>query len=348
MKFSKVIKAIVFVLIFLVGFSAVQTIFEVGDERSSQRIKGFFEERENSLDAVFLGSSASYAFWSAPIAFAEHGITVYPLATSSQPTFAAKFLIEDARKTQPDAVYIINISNIQEKDDKHLQKLLVDYPLTFNKLLMTDYLCDFFELGFSERMEFYLPIIRFHGRWTELKESDFYLEKDEYKCGNFYDTFLNLSGDIMDFEYDFETENGLAQKVIDGLNDLMDYCEKENVKVLFFVSPQAITEKRMGRQNVMIEMLEERGFDVLDLRKCVNEIGLDFETDYYNNNHTNIHGSIKTTDYISRYLIEKYGLEDKRGLQEYSDWAEASTKYYEAVSEYLWPGDYEYLNSLKQ
>jgi len=347
MKTKKIIKGIVFVLIFLICFSAVQTVLEYVDERDSNRIIGFFEERENSLDAVFLGSSATYAFWCAPTAFAEHGITVYTYSTASQPLYAAKFLIADAMKTQPDAVYIVNISNVSENYEQHLQKLLIDYPASVNKFLMTDYLCDMYGLSLSERMEYYFPIIRFHGRWNELTEKDFFPEKDEYKCANVYKTFLATAADVGKYKYDFTTRTDLTEKVTKGLNDLLDYCEEKNVKVLFYVSPQLTSKSRTAFQNTMIETVEKRGFDVLDLRKHVKYIGLDTKTDYYNKNHTNIHGSIKVTDYISRYLIDNYGFEDKRGQEEYSDWTEAAEKYYKKISKYLDKEDYEYLKTVK-
>lgn len=351
MKANKIIKVIVFLLIFLVGFSSVQTVLEEGEERSSQRVIGFFEERENSLDAVFLGSSATYAFWSAPIAFAEHGITVFPFSTSSQPTFASKYIIDDALKTQPDAVFIINISTLNNEVGKHFQKLLVDYPTTVNKLLMTDYICDLYDISLSDRMEYYFPIIRFHGRWNELKARDFSLPESEYKCGNLYKGFLSHeieeSDLIFDLNFDFEIRSELPESEVKGLTELMDYCEENNVKALFYISPQAAVPDRMGAQNTMIDMLEERGFNVLDLRRYVKDMGLDYETDFYNSGHTNIHGSIKVTDFISRYLIDNYGLKDKRGMEEYSDWTAAAAGYYEAASEYLLPEDYEYLKSLK-
>lgn len=347
MKIKKIIKGIAFVLIFLICFSAVTTVLEYVSERDSERITGFFEERENSLDAVFLGSSATYAFWCAPIAFAEYGITVYTYSTASQPLYAAKFLIDDALKTQPDALYIVNISNVSENYEQHLQKLLIDYPFSINKLLMTDYLCDMYGLSLSERMEYYFPIIRFHGRWNELTETDFFPEKNEYKCANYYKTFLTSAVDVGSFKYDFEAVKELTETVEKGLNDLLDYCEEKNANVLFYVSPQVVSKSRAAQQNTMIDIVEKRGFDVLDLRECVDEIALNTKKDYYNKNHTNLHGSIKVTDYIARYLIENYGFEDKRGQEEYSDWTEAASKYYEKISKYLNKTDREYLKSMK-
>ncbi len=347
MKIKKIIKGIAFVLIFLVCFSAVQTVLEYVEIRDSNRIGGLFEERENSLDAVFLGSSATYTFWGPPLAFAEYGITVHSFSSSWQTIYATKFMIDDALKTQPDALYIINISKFYNNYDQHLQRLLIDYPVTLNKYLMTAYLCDMYDMSLSESMEYFFPIIRFHGRWNVLTKDDFFPEKDPYKNGSAFKSFLKKTEDVGKLKYNFDTRAELSETEEKGIKDLLDYCEKKNVKVLFLVNPQVLSKGRLAEQNTVLEMVEERGFDILDLRKHVDEIGLDPQIDYYNKSHTNIHGSIKVTDYISRYLIENYGFEDKRGQEEYSDWTEASSNYYEKISKYLNKEDYKYLKSIK-
>ncbi|MBQ8504479.1 MAG: hypothetical protein IJ491_09440 [Clostridia bacterium] len=341
---KRIFKGIAFVLIFAVSFFGVQGVLAGdADTRDYKRINGFFEEKEGSLDAVFLGSSATYSFWSAPMAWAEYGISVYPFSNSAQPLFAAEFMIEDARKTQPDALFIINITHLLRQYDTYLHKLLNNYPLTLNKLRMTDYLCDVAGISFSQRMEYYLPIIRYHDRWNELSLGDFYEPEDEYKTGNSYNSFLTGKADVDELNTNFSSYEELGQENEQSFIRLMDYCERENVKVLFVVVPQGADDERAGKQNTMIKMLEERNFDVLDLRRHIEEIGLDGKTDYYNARHTNLHGSIKFTDYLSRYLIENYGFEDKRGNDTYSDWDEASEKYYSLISGYITQEDSDYI-----
>ena len=128
MKFLKsIFKCAVFALIFILLFICTQGLL-VGDSdtRDSKRIAGFFELPDNSLDAVFLGSSATYTFWNAPVAWSEYGLAIYPLSNSAQPSFAAKYLIEDAKKRHPDALFIINVSHILRDYEQYLDKLLIN------------------------------------------------------------------------------------------------------------------------------------------------------------------------------------------------------------------------------
>lgn len=346
MKKSGALKLIAFILIFLLMFIGVQEVL-VGDsdKRDEQRIAGFFDLPEDSLDAVFLGSSATYSFWNAPVAWSEYGLAIYPLSNSAQPSFAAKYLIEDARKLHPDALFIINVSHILKRYEQYLDKLLINYPFSLNKLEMANYLYDQAGFSLAKKIEMFFPILRYHERWSEITLADFYVKSGEYMGGSRYDVFLNQSKDVSDFNPDFSLRTTLEELVVQGMNDLMDYCEQENIKALFIIMPQAVGSERIANQNTVAEMIESRGLDLLDLRKHTDEIGLDLTTDYYNERHTNLHGSLKVTDYLARYFIENYGFEDKRGEPAYQNWQTAADKYTALIKPYLFDSDYKYLSN---
>ncbi len=343
---KKIFKCTVFALILILMFTTVQWVL-VGDsdKRDRNRIAGFFDLPKNSLDAVFLGSSATYAFWNAPAAWSEYGLAIYPLSNSAQPSFAAKYLIEDARKLHPDALFIINVSHILKRYEQYLDKLLINYPFSINKIKMANYLYDQAGFSLAKKIEMFFPIIRYHERWDEITLSDFYIKSDEYMGGSHYNVFLNQSKDVSNFNPDFSLRTTLEEFVIQGMNDIMDYCEEEKIKALFIIMPQAVGADRIANQNTIAEMIEERGLDFLDLRKHMDEIGLDLKKDYYNERHTNLHGSLKVTDYLTKYFIENYGFEDKRGQEEYKNWQTATDKYMTLVKPYLFESDFKYLSN---
>lgn len=349
MKIKKVIKAIAFILIFSVCFFSVQALLSGdADTRDYNRIKGFFQQREGSLDAVFLGSSATYAFWTPMFAYGEYGITVYPLSTARQMLLSAKYLIDDARKDHPDALYIVNLVSV-ETSNLFTHRMLDGYPTTINKLKMIDYISDVGGYSLSERMEFYFPILRFHDRWTELVASDFETSTALYKGANYYNSFLSSATAVSDSLWHYDERVEVPKELESCLHDLLDYCEEENVKVLFVITPQGLKDaEKRGQQNTLMDIVKDRGFDVLDVTAVTDEIGLDRNTDYYDRYHTNIHGSLKVTDYISRYLVENYGFEDKRGDESYSDWAEDTAKYYELISDKLTDEDFALLPSIQK
>ena len=338
MKWKNLIKSTIFLIIFAITFSSVSSILT----RSYNNVEhhwmtGIYEEPENTLDAVYLGSSNCFAFWNQNIAWEEYGIAVTPYTCSSQPLLAAEYLIKEARKTQPDAVYIVNINTLDSKVSDAVMHLLLDnMPFSKNKIEMTEYLCDLAELTPTERLEFYFPIIRFHTNWSEIRADTFSNRLREIKGGNnylwYFERINNISANI-------KSANGtceLSKTLKNSIESLLDYCENENVKVVFVAVPRAERSKiAVKRINTVSNIISERGFTVLDLREKYNKIGLDFTNDYYNDTHTNIHGSIKFTYYISEYLVKTYGLKNKRNDKAYSSWENSYNKYYEYIKPYV-------------
>jgi hypothetical protein len=67
-------------------------------------------------------------------------------------------------------------------------------------------------------------------------------------------------------------------------------------------------------QNTLIDKFEARGYGVIDARDKLEEMDIDLSQDYYDDVHTNIHGSAKYTTYVTEELIRKHSLaEQKKG-----------------------------------
>lgn len=331
-----------FLIITYVIYARISLIFCFQtDERNYQWIAGFSEEKADSLDAVFIGSSATYAFWTAPVAFENYGITVRPFCCNSQPFAASKYLIADARKKHPDALYIVPINTLNANyDNPSTLHYLLDYlPFSINKLKLTWKLADLGDYSYEDRLEFYVPLIRYHSDWQNLTADNFNFSFEPYKGGATYSTFLYERNDINKKYERSEEIKPLNDTNYEIITDLLDYCEKENVRVLFVTMPRAGAKDEIEEYNAAEEFIASRGFPVLDMMHEPEAFGLDLSVDYYNGKHTNIHGSIKVTNYISEYLVDNYGFTDKSNSEGYDDWTKAMDSYHELINPYLTPED---------
>lgn len=330
--FKKIIKIVAGIMVFVFIFNCVQNILVGGtDARTTRRINGYYENEKGTIDAVYLGSSATYAFFIAPYVWHEYGITVYPYCSPAQPVQATKFLLEEARKTQPDALYIINLSTIRsDVTEERIYTLFNEMPFSLNKIKAIDYVGDCYEYDLTKKMQTLFPIIKYHSRWSDLETGDFTTSIDQYKSGNDYRLFLKVKKNTGSIGIvDENIFYPLPENIEPAMVDLLDYCEEEKLNVLFVTAPQPEEDEvRVGQLNTLTKMVKDRGFKLFDMRANYEEIDLNFKTDFYNAGHTNMHGALKTSRYISEYLIENYGFEDKRGNTEYSDWDVAFCKYY--------------------
>lgn len=343
MKFRKtkiLIKVTAFLLMFSFVFSIVQNLLVSRSSIDMQFIPPFYEEREDSLDAVYIGSSNCYAFWNSAFAFKNYGICVYPYSSNGQPFYAAEYLIKEAGKTQKDAVYVVNINTVFDDTVPfdHFHNLINVMPNSLNKLQMINHLRYMGGYSLEDSWEYYFPIVRFHSRWNEVNSDDLKTQLSKLKGATATPLYLKNVVDVTKQYVTSDKIGELPEKVIESTNSLLDYCDKEKIKVVFVTVPQAVNEKaRIERYNALNKLIEDRGYDVLYLQDKIDEMGINLEVDYYNGEHTNIHGSIKFTNYLSEYLIEKYGFKDKRGDKDYKDWQTALEEYQEISKRRIMP-----------
>ena len=352
-KIKTVIRALAFVVAFAVLFGAVSNVLVCpNDKRIYQWVPQFYENEKNSLDAVYVGSSTAYAFWSPALAWKRDGIAVWNYTSPRQPLDAAKYIIEDCRKTQKDALYIVNINRVDSSLSKTALHYLLDYmPFSLTKLKLTHSLCGKMGLSLEKRVQYYFPLELYHSRWSELSAADFSYKADGTMGSAKYYSFLNKSlnvgelGTLGDGESESaadENEETVKSGGLGVLGELLDYCEKNKVKVLFTINPQLekAAERRAGLEKAK-QLITERGFEYVDFWENSEETGVEIPQDFYNDLHTNIHGAIKMTNILSDYLIKHYNFENKRGKKGYESWDKSVEIYGDVIAPYVLPFETE-------
>lgn len=315
-----------------------------------QWINGIYEERKDSVDAVYVGSSSVYEFFMPACAWQNYGISVYTYACSGAPLDMAEYMIKEARKTQPDSVYIIgvNVTPLSRKQEGYetyslgpMHYLMDPIDLSKNKIDMFEKCIDQGGYSFGEALEFLFPLLRYHARWTELGST--YFDKTNVGPKSWYKSsgFFTISEDLTNQYRSTSRLGELPESLQASMESLLSYLDAENIQALFVVSPQARNnEDIIAQYNTICAMAESRGYPALDMNECQAGMHLDPARDFSMYVHTNVHGATKFTNYISEYLVENYGFSDKRGDSLYADWEEAAREYNASVAPYVL--DYEW------
>ena len=243
-------------------------------------------------------------------------------------------------------IWIVNLNSFQTTlvSDVSVHWTTNYLPFSVEKIKLINKLSKAAGYTGLDQLQFYFPIIRFHSSWKELTTSRFTRKIDGMKHSLTFTKYLNDSVNLAKDFYITEEEAGItaAQKQI--LNELLDFCDENDLNVLFVSVPFALgKDHKFNKQlNYMGKLIQERGYPYLSLTKTVNEMGILPETDFYNNKHTNVHGSLKITEYMSRYLISQYGFTDKRGLPGWESWDKAAELYNDYISPYTLPFEREH------
>lgn len=326
----------------LLNWMAVVTVSGGTEDYSSidyKAVKSFYNEKNDSLDGVFIGSSAVYRFWNAPMAYEDYGMCVYGLATNVQPIPMAKGLLMEAAERQGRLKFAVieirNISKYSGSFEVTNAKSVTDAMplLSANRLdAINSYIdyCEALEAPVDKTPgDYYLPMFREKGSWLKDFSIDRVRESCNYDNGVFKGFRPSFSVTAQeDAQNDLHEEKLLEckQVLLDELLQAADECEFD---VIFVAAPITDFPYRVGIVNSACKYLQERGATVLNFndKALRDELKLDFATDFYDGRHVNVGGAEKYTKYMSRYLADRYDLPDHRGQEGYESWDEALEKY---------------------
>ena len=334
MKWKKMIRIPAFILVVLAVLLCAQQVFKIPDYSIHSRERGFKQEKKNTLDAVYIGASHVFSFYEPPLAWNDYGIAVFDYAIPSMTLAAVEYRIRETYRTQPDALYIINLNIFKPK--KANQQILhrnIDYmPWSLNKLKMMRTLFRKAGVWGIKRAEYFMPIIRFHSAWSELKSDNYDHPVNGLKGAYTYGPYLQFMTD-MTGQFPFTQERGeLDSEQEEALEHILSYCDEKELRVLFVMVPQKLDEEFLAQVNTLEDIVTQRGYDCLDLRNRMDEMQIDPARDFHDENHLNVHGAIKFTDYLVRYLQETYGFEDKRQKPGWESWDSSVALYMDVIA----------------
>lgn len=181
-------------------------------------------------------------------------------------------------------------------------------------------------------MSYYIPFLKYHSNWEKGLEC---LKSAKQEIETWQDptnlAILGVEGRTrmqpMKNVYsvkNYNVESEMYEKSGKHLEELLEYCKKENIENLVFTNmPRYYNDKMLPqreRLNKAKKIINEYGYRCIDLDDYVEEIGLDPETDFYNPNHLNIYGQTKTTRYLMDLIKEDYDVNDKHNESDKERW----------------------------
>ena len=332
MKIKEVLRVAIFLLIGIACFSAASRVFCYDDPLDSEHVWGeYYEQPAGTIDGVYFGTSITQRGWISPYAYKKDGLTIYNLATASQPIVLTKYLMEEAQKTQDIKLFVIDIRDASKSSDvikdaaiRRVTDTVKDSP---NRVRMVRGALDFASRGENtidtKDLSYFIKIMKYHGRWNGhmMGESE---GVTYYKGFAFFEpTEFRIR--TVDDNGSTEDTLEMAEETEEVITDLLDYCDTLDAQVLFVAAPLVETLEEQSRVNAAQKMIEERGYTVLNFfhQDMRDIIGVDYDTFFYNDSHMNYFGATSYTDYVSSYIREHYDLPDRREDPGCSSWDES-------------------------
>ncbi len=284
-------------------------------------IKGYYHEKKNSLDILFIGSSSVYRTVSPMIIWEEEGITSYDYSIPAARIYMSYYFVEDALRTQKPKVIFLDISTAYYKveETEPERRKGFDY-MKFSKTkidIMKDkqYTRDF---DFLDKVSMVFPIFRYKDRITS-PNVDYYLnDYHSITKGYVFGDGFNPQKDNFKYMEPNNRKVEMSKLNEEYLLKIRDLCDKNNIDIVFVGFPNSWSWNKASSDH-MTKFCEKHKIPYIELN--TPETGLDWTIDTMDRgNHVNVFGAEKETKYIINYINDNYKFKSHKKEKEYSQW----------------------------
>lgn len=299
-----ILKLVIFIMLFLTSFVVASKILVRKGNGYGSDVITFYHEKKNSLDLIFFGSSHSYATFIPSIIKEETNLNSYNFATQQQPLWISYHYMLETLKYQKPKYFVLEVLMTSVDDnymDEGVNRDAIDkMRFSTNKINVINESVE----NKSDRLSYYLNIIKYHSRWNELGKLDILSLLPNYHLKNNGYTYLP-KGDVKVEKNNiknYKEAKKLSKKNMKYLNKIIDLAKENNIELILVKSPVEITEEKQIYYNEVEKIAKDNNLNYINYNYLYDEINLDFENDFFDRGHLDGDGAVKVSRHFAYYL----------------------------------------------
>lgn len=300
----------------------------MGDIIEGALIAEYYKET-TTHDVIFIGDCEVYENFSPVTLWEEYGITSYIRGSAQQLIWQSYYLLEETLKYEKPEIVVFNVLAMKydEPQKEAYNRMTLDgmkWSASKVKSIKASMTKD------ENFIEYVIPLLRYHSRWSELTKEDFrYLfHKDKVSHNGYY-----MRVDVKPagtFPKDKKLGNyQFGENAYEYLDKITKLCNDHDIQLILIKAPSIYPSWYEQWDEQMVEYAQENQIRYINFLNLTEDVGLDFQTDTYDGGlHLNLSGAEKLSKYFGRILKEEYGLSDHHNDSELVKvWEEKSDFY---------------------
>ena len=300
----------------------------MGDIIEGALIAEYYKET-TTHDVIFIGDCEVYENFSPVTLWEEYGITSYIRGSAQQLIWQSYYLLEETLKYEKPEIVVFNVLAMKydEPQKEAYNRMTLDgmkWSASKVKSIKASMTED------ENFIEYVIPLLRYHSRWSELTKEDFrYLfHKDKVSHNGYY-----MRVDVKPagtFPKDKKLGNyQFGENAYEYLDKITKLCNDHDIQLILIKAPSIYPSWYEQWDEQMVEYAQENQIRYINFLNLTEDVGLDFQTDTYDGGlHLNLSGAEKLSKYFGRILKEEYGLSDHHNDSELVKvWEEKSDFY---------------------
>lgn len=330
--FKSVIKGTAFILIFVLLFFYIQDIFELKGSCYG-KYTCYENQEEESINVFYFGNSRCNRAINPMVIDEIAGTVSFNYGIQGLRAKHVYFRYLDALRNQAPKLVVLETSTFlpskEANEESYQQRTVLPLPTSLFKFETA------WELGsdFKERMQLFLPFLRFHARYRDIAAVDYIYIRDinpdfAYENQSSEETMMESRGympypkdkklkddgnNYFGQSYSGITEIGVPDPECDEYFRKTVELAKQNGSQVLLLSIPSLEENATAVNTVPItNYLKELYKDdpdvkILDLNLVLSDVGLNYDN-YHNAGHVNRSGAQLISEYVGNYVKENYDI----------------------------------------
>lgn len=339
-RIGNIIRCVVFLTILVLSLYGINKVLETKTTMrnniytTTTTYNQFYKMQENTIDALFFGSSvAANAFIPQEI-YNQYQIRTYNLATEQQSVFLSYYWLKEALRFQSPKVVILDTRFLFDihpetpiNTNEGLTRNCLD-PMKWSKVKMeaVSELCKL-DPAHSE-LSFYLTNIRFHDRWKAIQDHDMLfsdLQHNELKGYAPIKWYGPQEYTTFDHSGDYKKRVEPKPVMVTYLDKMVQLCKDHDIQLVLLSLPG--NKMSDGYDNTLTDYAKTRSIDYYNLceTSLYQAIGAVLPKESVIE-HGNLWGAMKISQFIGKMLAETYHVTGNVDEQ-----YESTKEYYEQI-----------------
>lgn len=335
-KLLFLLRMAVFAVLLTVVLSYVLYVLVPKDDYGICSITNLYQQQENAVDVLVLGTSLAYAGVNTNVLWQEYGISAYNLCGAEQPYWISYHYLREALKTQRPRVILVDAkASTYPNDYSHRGRVIMGTagiadPL--NKLwAIQDSVAteDFFgyALGFPQ----------LHSYYVELKREYFTYPPDNGGRGPDWKGYIE--SDVTENHERpslvwVDTAKPINARQEKYLHRIIELARLEEIPLLFIGIPNPDYASDHMYYNRVWEIAEANGAAWINYNDPKLRYGLTYSSCFADWQHLNVKGSVIFSRQLGKDLRRLFDLPDHRGDDGYQSWRRCAEQWYAKYPEY--------------
>lgn len=326
-----ILKIVIFTLIMLLLLQSTSVLLTPkwitnSDSYQTNTMKGYYDLPDNTLDALYLGSSDVYRGVSPMEIWNQYGITGYDFAFTGARMWTNYYTLREALRSQsPKVVFMEMESTFSNGLSKEVNtRKTYDY-MEWSQVKWDALNDPILNNSSFDILSFIFPVLRYHDRISQLTPDDFtapFMNYHNSQKGFAITGKVNVPDEDKITSYMKKTDDApqIENRVLKYFEQIVNLCKENNIQLVLFCVP-SIENWSYARHNSTAALAKDYGVDFIDMNMYASDIGIDWHKDTCDKGtHLNITGAQKVSKYFGNIISKDYSLPDHRNDDSYYTW----------------------------